>query len=224
MGTVQTYYSRQYAPVNWPWNTNVGGTAVGLFSFIYHEFVPAFAAEFGMGIDGPFPLTFLLRYALTAALTRGLQPVYGIWMTPFAPVMAAAAAYGPAFSTWARFLFTARTVVPPAVLCSATTGEQDNITIALSNAAAGAFIDDDDGTLAVVLAQSTNASLPVTLDFSNWLSPPQVITCVGNVTEFNANGTALATWPALPDTVARTLQPHDVRVYTINGCSTQQWS
>jgi hypothetical protein len=183
-----TYWSRQFGEVD---HGAVGARGVGLFSYLYHEYVTAIGAACvqGQGQFGTRPSPELRRYVLANNLTRGLVPGPFLHDVPLQPGNKWQEETAPAFFSYcqpyARFpeyLVLGATRRPPEVQCAPvevwfyrqdskgeplTPGGPKVIkaTLALPAVAAGSF-EAADGSLATVLVNTTRADQHATVRLS----------------------------------------------------------
>ena len=174
---MSTYWSRQFGEVD---HGAVGARGVGLFSYLYHDYVTAIGAACvqGQGLQGTRPHPGLRRYVLANNLVRGLIPgpflsdvplePQGSWQSEIAP---AYFAYCQPYARFADYLLLGRSARPPALECADVqlwyyrqdaTGEPlrpggpkvKKVPIALPAVVAGRF-EAQDGSFGTVLANST---------------------------------------------------------------------
>ena len=175
-----TYWSRQFAVTSYPlW----GFEGVGLFSYLYHEFVPAMSAALvqGQGPSGvPEECDYRMRVtAMALGLTRGttLMPFDhdvllaggDSWHRNVSAAFFSFAGVSAAFPEW---LVLGESVVPPALGCAnlsawyfrhdARTGNVTKQPIVLRSAVVGSFRADD-GTTGTVVASVTHQPQTVSI-------------------------------------------------------------
>lgn len=199
---MSTYWSRQFGEVD---HGAVGARGVGLFSYLYHDYVTAIGAACvqGQGLHGTRPHPGLRRYVLANNLVRGLIPgpflsdvplePQGGWQSEIAP---AYFAYCQPYARFADYLLLGRSSRPPALQCADVelwyyrqdaTGEPlrpggpkvRKVPIALPAVVAGRF-EAPDGSFGTVLANSTTDPQEVTLMFAPDPRPLQVLNSAGS--------------------------------------------
>jgi len=120
-----TYWSRQFGVAD---HGVHGGRAVGLFSYLYHEYVTAIGAAVvqGQGPQGATPSAGLRCQALANNLARGLIPCPFASDVPLetkdarkAQIARAFFAFCEPFGSFPEFLVLGETLPPPAVTCGA---------------------------------------------------------------------------------------------------------
>ncbi len=120
-----TYWSRQFGVVD---HGVHGGRAVGLFSYLYHEYVTAIGAAVvqGQGPQGAAPSAGLRCQALAHNLARGLIPCPFVSDVPLetkdarkAQMARAFFAFCEPFGSFPEFLVLGETLPPPTVTCGA---------------------------------------------------------------------------------------------------------
>ncbi len=118
-----TYWSRQFGEVN---VAAAGGRGVGLFSYLYHEYVTAIGAACvqGQGARGTRPSPGLKRYIFANNLVRGLIPGPFLYEVPLHPRDKWRRAIAPAYFSYCRpyahfpeYLLLGETVRPLRVRC-----------------------------------------------------------------------------------------------------------
>ena len=118
-----TYWSRQFGEVD---HGLVGARGVGLFSYLYHEYVTAIGAACvqGQGAHGTRPSAELRCYVLGNNLTRGLIPGPFIQDVPLQPtddwhrmVSAAYFAFCRPYARFPEYLLRGSTCRPPTIAC-----------------------------------------------------------------------------------------------------------
>jgi len=162
-----TYWSRQFGEVD---HGAIGARGVGLFSYLYHEYVTAIGAACvqGQGQRGTRPSAELRCYALANNLTRGLIPGPFIQDVPLEPgndkwkskVAQAFFAFCKPYKHFHEYLLLGETQRPPAVQCAEQEvwfWRQNNkkATVQLPVVTAGSF-KAADGSVGTILVNTTD--------------------------------------------------------------------
>lgn len=171
-----SYWSRQFAPFDYPWPTT---RSVGLFSYLYHEYVTAIAAALsqGQGGMGTRPDYTVRAYAMARGLVKGLLPGPFASQVPLNPTdswtqntTAAMASYARAFAAFPEFLSVGRTLHPVSVVAGNgpihtwiynKIKQRVNVTVEAGLAGSFANPKGDHGT---VFASVVNRPVNATLD------------------------------------------------------------
>jgi hypothetical protein len=194
-------WSRQFAPFDW---TAGGATAVGLFSYLYHEYITAFAAAYIQG-EGTFahggPGIGAQCLAMAYGLVRGMLPApfshqVPLPGTPGVPtsrlqVSNAFATYARAVASWPSFLALARTVPPPAVttptlesyIYEMRSGTAVRINVSFPAVVAGTFVHRSSGEVGTIAASVSAAPTEATLTFGSGANGSRTVVYDGNGTE-----------------------------------------
>jgi hypothetical protein len=223
-----TYWSRQFGVVD-PGSDSEG--SIGLFSYLYHEYVTAIGAAVvqGQGPQGAHASAGLRCQALAHNLVRGLIPCPFISDTPLdtadarkAQLARAYFAFCEPFGSFPEFLVLGETLHPPAVDC-ASREEWYDVQAARPGAAgkraerratrrlpcvvAGRFAAPD-GRTCVILANATPEPqrARVTLAERGCASALH-----------RADKSVDARWDALPDTLDVQLEPFGTRALIASG-------
>ncbi|MFZ5829050.1 MAG: DUF6259 domain-containing protein [Planctomycetota bacterium] len=119
-----TYWSRQFGEID---HGTFGGRGIGLFSYLYHEYVTAIGAACvqGQGLRGTRPSAELRCHVLANNLTRGLIPGPFVQDVPLEPksdwhhmVSQAFFSYCRPYRNFPEYLLLGRTTRPPEVECA----------------------------------------------------------------------------------------------------------
>jgi hypothetical protein len=218
-----TYWSRQFGVVD---HGVRGGRAVGLFSYLYHEYVTAIGAAVvqGQGPQGATPSAGLRCQAQANNLVRGLIPCPFASDVPLetkdprkAQIARSFFAFCEPFGSFPEFLVLGETLPPPAVTC----GERDEwfepkregaakagaprdrrVVPELPSVLAGRFAAPD-GRVGTILVNATPEPQRATI------APPER----GRPAVLHrADKSVEAEWDALPDSVEIALEPFGSRM------------
>ncbi|NOY79859.1 MAG: hypothetical protein GXP31_02520 [Kiritimatiellaeota bacterium] len=122
---MSTYWSRQFGVID---VGATGGRGIGLFSYLYHEYVTAIGAALvqGQGARGVGPDPGVRRYAFANNLVRGLIPGPFMHFVPLAggapwqrDIASAYFSYCRPYRHFPEYLLLGKTIPPPAVECAA---------------------------------------------------------------------------------------------------------
>jgi hypothetical protein len=170
-----------------------GGEAVGLFSYLYHEYVPAIGAALVQG-QGQQPVAGLRQYVLANCLVRGLIPGPFIQDVPIEPknawqqtVSDAFFAYCKPYKRFPEYLILGVTRRPPEVACDTVTypyQPSDSQTIVPEKALGGKSLitlravvlgtfEAADGSLGTIVVNATDKPQKATLKLPNAFKPPR---------------------------------------------------
>lgn len=220
-----TYWSRQFGEVD---HGATGARGVGLFSYLYHEYVTAIGAACvqGQGPLGTRASAELRCHVLANNLTRGLIPGPFIQDVPLEPVKdkwkaqvaQAYFAFCKPYRHFAEYLLLGETRRPPAIECAAQDAwfwRQDarglpqktggpklvKATITVPCVTAGSFAAAD-GSVGTVIINSTPQPQQATVRLT-----------VGKAAVLHsADRTEEKRWDAAPATVVLSLEPFGVRM------------
>lgn len=220
-----TYWSRQFGEVD---HGGGGARGVGLFSYLYHEYVTAIGAACVQG-QGAFgtPVSAELRcFVLANNLTRGLIPGPFIHDVPLEPgrdpwktqVAQAYFAFCKPYAHFPEYLLQGETCRPSAIGCATQDvwcWRQDakgqaqkpggpkvvKTTVQLPCVTAGSFVATD-GSVGTVIANTTPQPQPARVNL-----PPGK-----SVILYRADRTAEKRWDAAPATIDLALEPFGVRM------------
>ncbi len=220
-----TYWSRQFGEVD---HGSAGARGVGLFSYLYHEYVTAIGAACvqGQGPLGTRASAELRCHVLANNLARGLIPGPFMQDVPLEPgrdawkaqVAAAYFAFCKPYAHFTEYLLLGETRRPPAIACATQDvwyWRQDaqglaqkpggpkvvKTTVQLPCVIAGSFAAAD-GSLGTVLINTTQQ--PQTAQVTLPRSQSLVL--------HRADRTEENRWPTAPATLDLTLEPLGVRV------------
>ena len=219
-----TYWSRQFGEVD---HGAAGACGVGLFSYLYHEYVTAIGAACvqGQGMLGTRPSAELRCYVLANNLTRGLIPGPFLQDVPLEPgkdawkaqVTQAYLAFCQPYKHFPEYLLLGETCRPPAIECAnqeAWFWRQDaagqaqkpggpklvKSSITLPCLTAGSFIASDGSTGTVIV---------------NTTSKPQEgrVKLIGGkkLRLYRADRTVESRWDSTPTELPLSLEPFGVR-------------
>ena len=221
-----TYWSRQFGVLD---QGSTGEGPIGLFSYLYHEYVTAIGAALvqGQGPQGAQGSAGLRCQALANGLARGLLPCPFSNDVPLeggdarkAQIAKAFFAFAEPFGTFPEFLVLGETLHPPALRC-AERGEWFDTTPRgagkekpkpvrhetrpLPCVIAGRFAAPD-GATGTILVNTTPEPQQATLTPAERGRP---------ATLYRADKTVESQWPALPDSVTLTLEPFGTRMLIV---------
>lgn len=222
-----TYWSRQFGEID---HGATGARGVGLFSYLYHEYVTAIGAACvqGQGVLGTRAAADLRCQVLANNLVRGLIPGPFANDVPLEPtsdwhkqVSHAYFAFCRPYAHFSEYLLLGKTVPPPAVTCGThdawfyrqdASGESlkpggpkvIKATVRLPDVIAGQFAAAD-GSMAVVIVNTTNAARRATV----------AMTPGGAAVLYRANRSIERRIDALPAALELSLEPFGVRVLVV---------
>ncbi len=221
-----TYWSRQFGVID-PGSSGEG--PVGLFSYLYHEYVTAMGAAVvqGQGPQGAHVSAGLRCQALANNLARGLIPC------PFGndvqldtgdvrkeQIARAFFAFCEPFGTFPEFLVLGETLRPPAIICAEREEWYEpradaagkggakparRATRPLPSVIAGRFVAPD-GATGTVLVNATPEPQRATV------AP---VECGRPATLYRADQAVDTAWPALPASISVTLEPFGSRMLVV---------
>lgn len=221
-----TYWSRQFGVLD---HGSSGEGPVGLFSYLYHEYVTAIGAAMvqGQGPQGARVSAGLRCQALAHNLTRGLIPCPFSHDVPLeagdarrTQIARACFAFCEPFGTFPEFLVLGETLHPPEVRCAEREEGFDvtppapkkekakaehHTTRPLPCVVAGRFAAPG-GDTATVLVNATPEPQEATVEPSERGRP---------ATLYRADKSIAAQWPALPGALTVTLEPFGTRLLVV---------
>lgn len=201
-----TYWSRQFAEVDYGAS---GARGIGLFSYLYHDYVTAIGAACVQG-QGPKgrPDARLRCKVLANNLTRGLVPGPFLQDVPLAPgsewhqqVSAAFFAFSQPYARFPEYLVLGRTVKPPTLRCETQQVSVGEGAIALETVTAGSFRAAD-GSVGTVIVNTTPEPRRVEVETKG----------LGASKLFDSQRKELQAWRAAPESIALDLEPFGVRL------------
>ena len=212
--SVASAYSRQFAQFYWPWNNALGGRSPGLYSYLYHEYLPVFAAEFSQGRGTGSPDFHVQRTLFANALTRGLVPLYGAWDVSIDSKnpwqvnnTVAAAAYARVPRNWLPVLIYGETVRPPPVAVADIASwvldpAGNRVDVALPSVIAGAFrgapAPGAPDALFAIFSSIVDGDVFFSAELAGWGG--------GVTTLYDAATRAqIAQWPSVPSAINHTI-------------------
>jgi len=183
-----TYWSRQFGEVD---HGAYGARGIGLFSYLYHEYVTAIGAACvqGQGTHGTRPSAQMRRKVLANNLVRGLIPGPFLHDVPIEPKDPWHQAVSPAYFSYCQpyahfpeYLVLGKTVRPPVVRCETVAAQfyRNNpsgkelrpggprvvrVEIDLPAVVAGSFTAAD-GSVGTVLVNTTDQAQRATARFA----------------------------------------------------------
>ncbi|MCX7819578.1 MAG: DUF6259 domain-containing protein [Kiritimatiellae bacterium] len=217
-----TFWSRQFGVAD---HATPGDETVGLFSYLYHEYVTAIAAAMvqGQGPAGSVPSPGLRAQAMANALVRGLIPCPFALLVPVEapagrrpPMTEAFLGFAPAFGTYPEFLLLGETLRPPEVVCdwreesytvrgTGTLGGGRRVVVRVPNVAVGRFRAPG-GAVATFFANPTDREQ--TAEFAP-LEATRPAALRGS------DGSVVTNWVELPARCTVVLPPYDYRVLVV---------
>lgn len=222
-----TFWSRQFGVAD---HATPGDETVGLFSYLYHEYVTAIAAAMvqGQGPRTAVPSPGLRAQAMAHALVRGLLPCPFATLVPMdptperrPPMSQAYLGFARAFAKFPEFLVLGETLRPPPVTCehrqeyytlrdSRPDRSTRRVWLQLPNVVAGRFRAPN-GAIATVLANPTEREQAVECEPHEVGRPARLC---------DADGQLLSEWKQLPPRCAVTLPPYSCRLIVVPSNST----
>ncbi|MCX7886581.1 MAG: DUF6259 domain-containing protein, partial [Verrucomicrobiae bacterium] len=212
-----TYWSRQFGEVD---HTIYGARGIGLFSYLYHEYVTAIGAACvqGQGQRGTRPSAELRCYVLANNLTRGLIPGPFIDDVPLDPgndpwktkVSQAFFSFCQPYKHFPEYLLLGETCRPPAIRCAEQevwfwrgdgAGRRKN-TIKLPVVTAGSFRAAD-GSVGTIIVNTTDRPQQAALK----LDKPARL--------YRADRTAEMQWGKAPTRIVLDLEPFGTRMLVV---------
>lgn len=220
-----TYWSRQFGEVD---HGGVGARGIGLFSYLYHEYVTAIGAACvqGQGLLGTLPSAELRCHVLANNLTRGLIPGPFLHDVPLeagkdgwkAQVSQAYLAFCKPYKSFPEYLLLGETLRPPAIDCAERKvwfWRQDSggeplkpggpkvakATVALPCVIAGRFAAAD-GSTGTVIVNPTALAQPASVHLDG----------ARNAVLYRADRSEETRWPSAPAVARISLEPFGVRV------------
>lgn len=223
-----TYWSRQFGEFDLG---GAGGRGVGLFSYLYHEYVTAIGAACvqGQGMLGTQPAAELRAYVLANNLTRGLIPgpfMQDVPLTPkdawHAQVSRAYCAFCQPYARFPEYLVLGVTKRPPTVACATqevwywrqdSAGKElksggpkvSKVTATLPTVTAGAFTAAD-GSLGMIVVNTTERAQKATVR-PTATGRPAVL--------YRADRSVVERWAAVPAALDLELEPLGTRILVV---------
>jgi len=209
-----TYWSRQFGEVD---HGTTGARGVGLFSYLYHEYVTAIGAACvqGQGPLGTRPSAELRCHVLANNLTRGLIPGPFIQDVPLEPgndkwkskVAQAYFAFCKPYRHFPEYLLLGETHRPPAIQCAekeawfwrGQTPTHHKATITLPVITAGSFRAAD-GSIGTIIVNTTDQPQQATVK----MNAPAIL--------YRADRAEERRWEQSPATVTLALEPFGTRM------------
>ena len=201
-----TYWSRQFAEIDYGAS---GARGIGLFSYLYHDYVTAIGAACvqGQGAKGR-PDARLRCRVLANNLTRGLIPGPFLHDVPLEPtdewhkqVSAAYQSFCQPYAQFPEYLCLGRAVRPPTLRCDTEQVPVGQGALTLETVTAGSF-QAADGSVATVVVNSTPEAREATIETA-WQ---------GALTLFDAKRNQLQAWEETPQSLEVDLEPFGGRV------------
>ncbi len=201
-----TYWSRQFAELDYG---ATGARGIGLFSYLYHDYVTAIGAACvqGQGTQGR-PDARLRCKVLANNLTRGLIPGPFLHDVPLEPgsdwhrqVSAAYFAFCRPYARFPEYLVLGRTVRPPTLRCETQQVPVGEGELRLDTVTAGSFRAAD-GSVGTVLVNTTPEPRQVSVQTAG----PEALRL------YDAQRQELQAWEAAPRSIDLALEPFGVRV------------
>lgn len=217
-----SFWSRQFGVVD---HATPGDENVGLFSYLYHEYVTAIAAAMvqGQGPREAVPSPGLRAQAMAHALVRGLIPCPFALLVPTEgpagrrpPMAEAFIGLAPAYGRFPEFLLLGETLRPPPLMCAQREEQYTvrdgprqagarRVAVPLPNVVAGRFRSPT-GAIATVLANPTAAEQMAEVAPFEAGRP---------ATLYGGGGQRLEEWSDLPARCVVTMPPYSCRLLVV---------
>jgi len=201
-----TYWSRQFAEIDYGAS---GARGIGLFSYLYHDYVTAIGAACVQG-QGPKgrPDARLRCKVLANNLTRGLIPGPFLHDVPLEPgsewhqqVSAAFFSFSQPYARFPEYLVLGQTVRPPTLVCETQEVPVGEGALTMETVTAGSF-KAGDGSIGTVIVNTTPEPQQVKVQTTE----------PGKMTLYDARRQQLQAWDAVPRSIDLDLEPFGVRM------------
>ncbi len=219
-----SFWSRQFGVVD---HATPGDETVGLFSYLYHEYVTAIAAAMvqGQGPRNAAPSPGLRAQAMAHALVRGLIPCPFALLVPtegpperHPPMAKAFIGFAPAYGRFSEFLVLGETLRPPPLRCEQREEQYTvrdgqlgagarRVKVSLPNVVAGRFRSPS-GAIATVLANPTDTEQTAEVDPFEAGRPAKL---------YGGDGETVGEWSELPSRCAVKVPPYSCRLLVVSA-------